>query len=69
MCLEAKKEEGGGWRGEKRLRRGQDGKGGVREQGTTGPETFMAVRKEELPTDRVCKTGGHTISDLSPQEM
>ena len=35
---------GGGWLGEKRLRRGTGGE----ESGNRGPETFMAVRKEEL---------------------
>ena len=39
MCVAKRKKrrgEGGGWRGEKRLRRGRTGKGGVGEQGTTG---------------------------------
>ena len=52
MCVtKGKNRKGGGWRGEKRLRRGQNGKGGVRQEtGDEGTETFMAVRKEELPT-------------------
>ena len=53
MCvIRSEKEEGGrgGWRGEKRLRRGTEWEG--RSQGTRdeGTETFMAVPKEGLPT-------------------